>query len=52
MKLFEFELVVQEEISIRIITHLQLWWLSCSVERDHSGILVEGIMRNICVKLF
>ena len=35
MKLFEFEPVVQEEISLKDISYLELWQPLCSVEWNH-----------------
>ena len=39
-------------MSFKDISYLELWRLFCSAERNHSAILVEGIMRNNSVKLF
>ena len=47
-----FEPVVQEEMSFKDITYLELcgsfFWRSKTI----CAILVEGIMRNNCLKLF
>ena len=32
---FEFELVVQEKMSLKDISYLELWQPICSVERNH-----------------
>ena len=35
MKLFEFGPVVQEEMSFKDISYLELWWPFCSAEGNH-----------------
>ena len=35
MKLYEIWTVVQEEMSFKNISYLELWWPLCSVERNH-----------------
>ena len=35
MKLFEFEPVVQEEMSLKDISYLELWQPLCLVEQNH-----------------
>ena len=52
VKLFEFEPVGQEKISLKDISSLELWQPFCFVEWNHCAILVEGIMKKNSVKLF
>ena len=47
VKLFEFGPVVQEEMSLKDISYLELWRPFCSAELKHiCAILVEGINKN------
>ena len=39
---FAFWPVVQEEMSFRHISYLELWWPFCSVERNHLGNYGKG----------
>ena len=47
---FEFGPVVQEEMSFKDISYLEVWQPPRSVDRTICGILVEGIMRKNSVK--
>ena len=49
---FEFGLVVQEEMSFKDISYLELWRPLFLRSGTICAILVEGIMRNNSVKLF
>ena len=33
-------------------SYLEIWWLVCLAEQNNLCIFVEGIMRNISMKLF
>ena len=44
--------MVQEEISFKDISYLELWWPFVQWSRTICAILVEGIMRNDSVNLF
>ena len=48
----KFRSVVQEEMSFKDISYLELWWPICFVEWNHCAISVKSIMRNNSVKLF
>ena len=50
MKLFEFGPVVQEEMSFKDISYLELWWPFCSAEGNHLCNSGRGYMRNNSVK--
>ena len=43
--------MVQEQTSLKYIFYLELWQQFCLAEQNHLYNLVEGIMRNISVKL-
>ena len=46
-------LVVHEEMSFKDISYLELWRPFCLAQPNHFfAILVEGIMRNISVRLY
>ena len=48
----EFEPVVQEEMSLKYISYLELWQPLVHWSGTICAILVEGIMGNNSVKLF
>ena len=52
MKLFILGPVVQEEISLKGFSNLELWRPFFQRSGTISAILVKGIMRNNSVKLF
>ena len=52
MRLFEFEPVVQQEMSFRDISYLELFGPFVQPSRTICVNLVQGIMRNNSVKLF
>ena len=52
MKLFEFGPVVQEKMSFKDISYLELWRPFCLAELNHLCNLIKVIIRNNSGKLF